>query len=204
MNTITKRMIGQFGHPRGFGGRLAGWVMAHRSSNRQRNLWVVSLLDVQPTDRVLEVGFGPGIAIAALSPLAGRVYGIDHSAVMVRAASRRNAAAIRAQRVRLIQASSEQLPAFDEPLDAVLSVNSLAFWPDAVVRLAELRAVLRPGGRIAIASQPRVPGSAQGEAAGQEIANLLGEAGFTEMRVEILPLEPPVVCVLARSSPGAG
>ncbi|WP_261986420.1 hypothetical protein [Actinomadura sp. HBU206391] len=28
--------------------------MPHRGSNRRRNLWVVSLLDVQPADRVLE------------------------------------------------------------------------------------------------------------------------------------------------------
>jgi hypothetical protein len=41
--------------------------MAHRPSNAQRNRWVVSLLDVQPTDRVLEIGFGPGIAIQELS-----------------------------------------------------------------------------------------------------------------------------------------
>lgn len=199
MNTIIKRMIGQFGNPRGFGGRLAGWVMAHRSSNRQRNLWVVSLLDVQPTDRVLEVGFGPGIALAALSRQTGHVYGIDHSAVMLRAASRRNAAAIRAQRMHLVQASSAQLPAFDEPFDAVLTVNSLAFWPEPVVRLAELRAVLRPGGRIAVALQPRVPGAVEGEAAAREIESLLLEAGFTKSRFEMLPLKPVVVCVLAEA-----
>jgi ubiquinone/menaquinone biosynthesis C-methylase UbiE len=72
--------------------------MAHRGSNRQRNLWVVSLLDVQPTDRVLEIGFGPGLAIAELARRAtrGHIYGIDHSEVMVRQASKRNAAAIRA------------------------------------------------------------------------------------------------------------
>ena len=34
--------------------------MAHRGANRQRNLWVVSLLDVRPADRMLEIGFGPG------------------------------------------------------------------------------------------------------------------------------------------------
>ncbi|MFB9881761.1 methyltransferase domain-containing protein [Planobispora siamensis] len=72
--------------------------MAHRRSNRQRNRWVVSLLDVQPTDRVLEIGPGPGLAVAELAGRAtrGRVYGIDRSQVMVRQAGRRNAAGIRA------------------------------------------------------------------------------------------------------------
>jgi hypothetical protein len=74
---VITAVMRQFGHPRGIAGHLAGWVMAHRSSNKQRNRWVVWLLDVQPTDRVLEIGFGPGLAIAELSRRAtrGMVYG---------------------------------------------------------------------------------------------------------------------------------
>src|ERR1700760_3776775 len=83
--------VGQAHHPRGAAGRVNGWMFAHRPSNRQRNRWVVSLLDVQAADRVLEIGFGPGIAVAELVRAgAGHVYGADHSAVMLRQASRRN------------------------------------------------------------------------------------------------------------------
>lgn len=59
--------------------------MAHRRSNRRRNAWVVSLLDVQPADHVLEIGFGPGMAIAEARRIgpAGHVYGVDHSQVML-------------------------------------------------------------------------------------------------------------------------
>jgi ubiquinone/menaquinone biosynthesis C-methylase UbiE len=86
--------------------------MAHRRSNRLRDRWAVSLLDVHPTDWVLEIGFGPGVAIAELARRAtgGKVYGIDRSEVMVRQAGRRNAAAIRAHRVQLAHASVDQLP----------------------------------------------------------------------------------------------
>jgi hypothetical protein len=31
---VTARVVRQFGHPRGIAGRAAGWVMAHRPSNR--------------------------------------------------------------------------------------------------------------------------------------------------------------------------
>lgn len=68
---VIAAIVGQFGHPQGTGGSVAGWVMAHRPSNRQRNSGVISLLDVQPTDRVLEIGFGPGLAIADLSRRVG-------------------------------------------------------------------------------------------------------------------------------------
>lgn len=180
----------------------AGWVMAHRGSNRQRNVWVVELLDVQPADRVLEVGFGPGIALGALAARAthGRVHGVDHSAVMVERASRRTRAA--ADRIELVHASMDRLPSFGAPLDAVLAVNSAGFWPDPPRRLRELRGLLKPGGRIALASQPRCPGANRDtttRAAG-ELQELLTQAGFTDLRTEILDLDPPVACVLGVTS----
>jgi cyclopropane fatty-acyl-phospholipid synthase-like methyltransferase len=42
-------------------------MMGRRSSNVRRNRWAVDLLAVEPTDRVLELGCGPGMAIAALA-----------------------------------------------------------------------------------------------------------------------------------------
>lgn len=60
---IFRRVAPQFGHPRGPLGHLAGWIMGARASNRERSRWAVSLLDIEPTDRVLEIGFGPGLAI---------------------------------------------------------------------------------------------------------------------------------------------
>jgi SAM-dependent methyltransferase len=215
VRALDRDVVGQAHHPRGAAGSVNGWMFAHRPSNRQRNRWVVSLLDVQAAERVLEIGFGPGLAIAELARAgAGHVYGVDHSDVMVRQASRRNAAAIRAGRVTLIEASADQLPAaldrgsggrFNGAFDAILAVNSLGFWPAPAERLAELRGRLAPGGRIAIASQPRCPGATAGTSrrAADEIGDLLRSAGFTQLHTETLPLSPPVICVLA-TAPGPG
>jgi ubiquinone/menaquinone biosynthesis C-methylase UbiE len=200
---IVAAIVSQFGHPRGAAGNVAGWVMAHRPSNRQRNTWVASLLDVQPTDRVLEIGFGPGLAIAELSRrvgASGHVYGLDHSDVMLRQATKRNAAAIQAGRVTLTLGTVEQLPpALDGPFDAILAVNSLGFWPAPAERLHDLRRRLTPGGCIAIASQPRCPGATRNTSldAARKITDLLQDAGFTQTRTETLDLDPPVVCVIA-------
>lgn len=198
---VISQVVRQFGQPHGAAGRVAGWVMAHRGSNRQRNLWVVSLLDVQPTDRVLEIGFGPGLTIAELARRAtrGHIYGIDHSDVMVHQASKRNAAAIRAQRVELLHTSVDRLPLFDEPLDTIVAVNSAGFWPNPTEQLSELRGLLRPGGRIALASQPRSADATADttDRAGRELHDRLTQAGFTQARTETLPLTPPVACVLA-------
>ena len=190
----------QFRQPQGVAGWLAGWEMALRSSNRQRNIWAVGLLGVAPTDRVLEIGFGPGIAIRELSRRAthGLVCGVDHSAVMVRQATRRNAAAVRTGRVDLRCGSAEHLPAFAEPFDKVLAVNNLGMWREPAERLQEIQRLMRPGGRIAIVSQPRCPGATAETtvAAGREITTCLTAAGFTGIRSDMLALKPPVVCVI--------
>lgn len=197
-------VVGQFHRPHGWGGRAAGWVMAKRGSNRQRNVWAVGLLDVQPYDRILEIGFGPGIAVRELARRAtsGLVVGVDHSDVMVRQARKRNAAAVRAGRVDLRLGTAERLPVFDAPCDKILAVNSLMFWDDPVDRLIELRGLLRPGGRVAIAYQPRGPGASDETAAqaGRELAEQFAAAGFIDVRVETLDLQPTnAVCVLGVS-----
>ncbi|MEZ7124972.1 class I SAM-dependent methyltransferase [Nonomuraea sp. AD125B] len=202
---VIRYLVSQAHRPRGVVGWANGWMFAHRPSNRKRNIWAVSLLDVRPTDRVLEVGFGPGVAIAEFAARAtrGQVFGIDHSRAMVRRAARRNAAAVRARRVHLTCAPVERMPSFGDPLDAILAVNSVGFWPEPVERLGELRRLLRPSGRIALVSQPRCPGATRDTTAraAQELQDLLTRAGFTNLRVETLELDPPVACVLA-DNPG--
>lgn len=196
----------QFGRPTGFWGRGAGLLMAHRSSNRRRNVWAVSLLDVRANDRVLEIGFGPGVAILELSRIAleGYVCGIDHSEVMLRQAAKLNADGIRSGVVDLRLASVDALPAFDAPFDKILAVNAIMFWAEPGARLAELRCLLRPGGLIAVAHQARGPGATDESSAarGREIAAALARAGFSEVRVETLRLKPAVVCALGVNGAG--
>jgi ubiquinone/menaquinone biosynthesis C-methylase UbiE len=197
--------LAQFHRPTGAVGHVAGWIMGRRSSNVARNRWAVQLLDIQPTDRVIELGCGPGVAIAALAGQAvrGLVVGVDHSQVVINQARRRNRAAVKAGRVRLIQTSVENLSITDGPFDAALAVNTVGMWPDPPARLRELAGLLRPGGRIAVVSQPRCPGAtaATSTAAATELADLLTQAGFEHLRTEVLDLDPPVACVLGHVAP---
>lgn len=197
---VTAAVRSQFGRPTGFWGRAAGLVMAHRGSNRRRNKWAVSLLDVRPEDRVLEIGFGPGIAIRELGRLASKGYvcGIDHSELMLRRAKRLNAEGLRRGVVDLRLGSAEELPDFDEPFDKVLAVNATMFWREPVARLEELRRLLRSGGLMAVVHQPRGPGATDETSAawGREMGAALAQAGFSEVRLETMALKPAVVCAL--------
>lgn len=203
---LRRAIVRQFHHPTGPGGHVAGWVMGVRWSNVARNQWAVALLDIQPADHVLELGCGPGVALAALARRAtrGLVVGVDHSQAMIRQARWRNAAAIRQGRVQLIHSPVEHLQGTDGPFDAALAVNTAGMWPEPTAQLRDIGRLLRPGGRIALVSQPRCPGATadtSAEAADRLVA-LLSEAGFETPRVQTLDLDPPAACVLATRACG--
>ena len=71
--------------------------MAHRASNKLRNRWTVGLLNLEPPQQVLEVGSGPGIALAQVAGCltSGRIVGLDYSKTMHNMAANRNRQAIR-------------------------------------------------------------------------------------------------------------
>lgn len=200
------RVVSQFRRPRGLAGRLVGWEMTLRPSNRKRSNWAVCLLDLQPTDRVPEIGFGPGLAIRDLARRAtgGIVVGIDHSEAMAAQAARRNARAIRQARVSVMVASIESLPGFDRPFHKILAVNA---WACGQTKASPERARghAAAGRLIAIVSQPRCPGAMADTtpAAAAEIVGLLQSAGFVAIRVEPLKLAPPVAGVIGTAADSA-
>jgi ubiquinone/menaquinone biosynthesis C-methylase UbiE len=149
MNFAHDLLLRTFGQPKGVLGRLGGVIMAR--SNRACAQWVISLLDVGPQDWVLEVGFGPGVAIELLARVPGRhVAGVDPSLEMVAQAVVRNATALASGSVELRHGTVDRLPFADATFDKVLAINSVQVWPDAVAGLRELGRVLKPGGRIAL------------------------------------------------------
>jgi len=187
-----------FAHPRGLLGQLGGAIMARATG--QRNEWTLSLLDIRPGDRILEVGCGPGALIQALAARAteGLVVGIDPSPTMLRQASKRNAQAIREGRVRLEQGSATALPFEEASFDKALSANSLPFWPDQEAGLREMWRVLRPGGIIAIILQPRwARTESEVKQIGEGLVSLLSQVGFQQARLEFKPMKPIGQCLCA-------
>ena len=198
--SITTQLISQFGEPRGATGHVVGWVMGHRRSNVERSRWAVGLLGLGPGDRLLEVGSGPGVAIAAAAGRGAHVVGVDRSPVMIEQARHRNRQAVRHGQVELHAAPVERLPDLGAPFDAALAVNTLGFWTDPVAVLSTIAGKLRPGGTIAVVSQPRSKGATaeHTRAAGEHFRDLLEQAGYEDLRSETLDLDPPAVCVLGR------
>jgi ubiquinone/menaquinone biosynthesis C-methylase UbiE len=186
--SLKHNIVAQFKHPHGFMGYLAGFIMANRPSNIERNEWTLDLLELKPTDHLLEIGFGPGIAIEKASQIIteGLIVGIDHSEAMLHQAKKRNAVAIQHGAVRLHLGSMETLSAFDRTFDKICSANVVQFWDDPVAVFKKLRALLTPSGVIVTTYMPRNSGArdADAYAKAKEVVKQLEEAGFSSIRVE--------------------
>jgi|SRR5215469_15799823 len=195
---MMKVLDAAFAHPQGLLGRLGGAIMAR--STVERNEWTLSLLDIGPDDRILEVGCGPGALIQALSAraTAGSVVGVDLSSTMLRQAAKRNAQAIREGRVRLEAGSATALPFEEASFDKALSANSLPFWPDQEAGVRQMRRVLRPGGVISIILQRSFARTeSEAKQIGEEMVSLLSQVGFQQARLEFKPMRPIAsVCAL--------
>jgi ubiquinone/menaquinone biosynthesis C-methylase UbiE len=168
-----------FCHPQGVVGRLGGRVMA---LDRRLPAWVLGLLEVGPSDFVLEVGCGPGVGVelAAAVVRDGRVVGVDPSETMLDMARARNRKGVEAGQIEFHLGTVAALPFDDGTFDVALTINSLHLWPDPVVGLSEVGRTLRQGGRMGVAISRFSPGYASAS----KFGDYLIDAGFKGVRVK--------------------
>ncbi len=103
---------------------------------------------IGPGQRALDVACGTGAltrTVAARVGAAGRAIGLDANPEMLAVARRLDAP------IEWLDGRAEALPLPDASVDAVVSQFGLMFFDDRVAALREMRRVLRPGGRIAVA-----------------------------------------------------
>jgi cyclopropane fatty-acyl-phospholipid synthase-like methyltransferase len=193
-------IVAQFKQPHGLPGRLAGHIMAKRSSNRKRNQWTVGLLALEPSFRVLEIGCGPGLALEGCSAIVtkGSVVGFDHSEVMVKQAKKRLEAQIRTGRVKISLGSLDDVVEEREPYDRVFSLNVVQFFSDLNDAFRKMHGCLNQGGMAVTTYQPRSskPTREQALEMAEKIEAAMAIAGFDQIERHELPLEPvPVISV---------
>lgn len=196
--SLKRRFLGQFRRPEGALGRVAGWIMLLRPGNRARNLWTLERLELAPGMSVLELGCGPGWALARAAELVpgGTLVGLDHSPLMRESAEWRLAG-----RGRVVLGSLERWPELGCPaFDRVFAVNSLQFVADKAALCTRVRASLKQGGLFAACYEPRHAGASDQDATdfALEMEAACRTAGLVGLPTEVRRFGAlNTVCVLA-------
>jgi ubiquinone/menaquinone biosynthesis C-methylase UbiE/DNA-binding MarR family transcriptional regulator len=154
---------------------------------------LLGLLD--PSWRVADLGCGTGQLTAIVAPHVREVIGVDGSADMLHEARRRFAATAN---VDLRLGTLEALPIDDGQVDVVLMALVLHHLPEPGRALKEAARILRRGGRVLIIDMLPHDRVDYQQAMGhvwlgfgeEQMAKLLGAAGFTNVRVRPLPVNP--------------
>lgn len=153
------------------------WLNRDPASNRV----VVEVARPGPDDRILDIGCGPGAALARAAEMVGpgRVAGADPSPAIVEIARRR----VPGADVRV--GGAEALPFEDASQTLVWSISSFHHWPDQPTGLAEVGRVTRGGGRVLIAERllRRRHGHGLDPAGANQLVEALGQAGFEDVTV---------------------
>jgi ubiquinone/menaquinone biosynthesis C-methylase UbiE len=194
---------GQLAEPHGFAGGLAGLAMFHRPSNRARVRWVLSLLEVQPHDKVLDIGIGPGYSTQLIAQSLGQgvVVGVDRSALMMSMAKRHLREFMKTRTVMLVHADVVDLPNFNVRFDKVLAIDALQFHDDPQAELIRLQKRMMPGGSIAVAVQLRDGKETSAQELAAQIGNSMRAAGFERPQTHLNASlrRSPCICVMARA-----
>ena len=113
--------------------------------------FLVSRLPVGGDDVVLDVATGTAaVALELVRQTGCSVVGVDQSPEMLDEARRRLLLAAEAKRVRLVEASAQELPFEDGSFDGLTAAYLLRYLDDLPTDLGELARVLRPGATAAL------------------------------------------------------
>jgi len=182
----------QFGKPSGLWGTLVMRPILNLANTPLVDR-TIELLDPQPKDAVLDIGFGGGYSLVTLAGKAarGKIVGVDYSHEMVDAAARLLREKRLDSRVRVEWGDVADLPFRAGAFHKVLTVNSLYYWPKLRASLREVARVLKRRGRIAAGFRSATslgPLTRDWEGFSlyepQEFADILQSAGFKVLRVD--------------------
>lgn len=109
--------------------------------------------DIQPGQRVVDFGCGPGFLSLALADLVGdtgHVYGLDINSEFVRRSTARVAENNKQDAATFLHLTGDALPLENGSVDRVICKNVLEYVPDLEGTLLELKRILNNDGKILV------------------------------------------------------
>jgi SAM-dependent methyltransferase len=178
------------GEARQFGGvfgYLAGLTMMVGRGRDAR--LVTDIADLSSTDRLVDIGCGPGTAVRIAGRCGAETTGVDPSGPMLRLAQMVSMLRRGTRGSRWLQDGAEHISLPDASTTVCWSLASVHHWPELRAGIDEVRRILEPGGRFIVLEKRTRAGAAghasHGWTAAQaaRFAHLLTMADFDDVRV---------------------
>jgi len=150
----------------------------------ERIRWAVETLAVQPADRLLEIGGGPGLAASLICERleGGRLLLIDRSETAIKRSRHWNQKHVASGRLTLETVDIADFDPGPTRFDKVFGVNVNVFWARlATDELARIRRALDHDGRLLLLYE--TPSAARARHAVGRVVDALQANGFTEPRL---------------------
>lgn len=140
------------------------------------NTRISGIVPLKATDRVLDVGCGPGAAVRTAAAIASHATGVDASPKMIEIARRRSAGV---ENVTLEEASAEDLPFADASFTVVWTIQSWHHWNDSRAGLREAARVLTSGGHLYVIEKKTSGDHGLSPESAARLAAEMDASGFT-------------------------
>jgi cyclopropane fatty-acyl-phospholipid synthase-like methyltransferase len=147
----------------------------------KRIRWAVETLAVEPGDRLLEIGGGPGVAASLICEQLerGRLLLIDRSATAIERTRRRNPAHVASGQLALETVDLANFEPGEARFDKVFAVNVNVFWTTpATEELARIRRALAHDASLFLFYE--TPSAGRARRVAGRVADALRANGFAE------------------------
>ena len=184
-------IAGQFKKPTGLFGNFSSRVMI--KGNHQKYETLIRDMAIQPGDKILEIGYGPGIGIQMITRLYESciVHGIDFSKLMFKKACKLNKPAIDLSRVQLQFGDYLKIPIASDQYDKIFCLNVIYFWDELSKPLQKTQALLKPNGGLYMymasahfLNEKNAPDHVFNKYSIEQVVAALSDAGFTRIEHE--------------------
>jgi ubiquinone/menaquinone biosynthesis C-methylase UbiE len=163
---------------------------------------VVDAARLDPADRVIDIGCGPGTAVRCAARRAAAAAGIDPDPVMLGTA-RRMSAISRSRNVTWLAGEAEKLPLPAGQATVAWAISSVHHWSDLAAGLAEVSRVLAPAGRLLVVEHLAIGENSRGISADRasQLSEELSAAGFRDVGIETVTAGRRTLAVISGTNP---
>jgi cyclopropane fatty-acyl-phospholipid synthase-like methyltransferase len=183
---LREFIASQFKKPTGLVGIFTSNLMV---KNNQKNYHrLIKDLNLQPRDKVLEIGYGPGLGIQMVAELCPTctIQGIDFSPLMYKRASKYNKGYMDEGRVQLQYGDFLKVPVGKSAYDKIFCLNVVYFWNELKEPFEKVLSLLKEAGSFHIymadkitLMEKKAPDSVFNKYSIEQVVEALKAAGFT-------------------------